>query len=525
MRASELNVVAGPAAGSSPALAAGDVRPAPVNPAPAYPRTIPVSSSEDLWEVLAAAPRRSVVVLSDDGPYRLGGRAWSSRSPAPLANPDLVIKAEPGVRPLIKFADEPGSSDHPLSSLLQFVGGHVTIEGLKFEVDAIAPEDRRLTAIRAEDTELLVRGCWFRRTSSRDGHNVAALSVRTVRPPAAAGDRPPAVLADSCHFDGGQIAILAQGPADLVLRDCTMGPGQPSVWFDNSQSTVPVLGELRLLHASIMAGSTPVFRCDGTQARVWVDDSVIGPAGREPATLVSVDNSRNLTWRGRSNLYAGIGVYLAHAEPDDGVEPTTDFAHWRETPTELRETGTVVSPSPIWDAADPADALLAETDNPTRPFLLSSKITSRSDIGARQGPFGSVLKNVRITSRTKQEESTVKPAIEPATEAIARRTPEPPESPDHNLAFDDQMPANPPRGRTPRRRPIPTNSSRCRLCPPPPSPNKRTPPHRPPAPRRALLIPPPINHPPPISLRRLEGLSKRHGPPIASNGRLRSTTT
>ena len=72
----------------------------PANPVPAYLRNIPVSSNEDLLEILATAPRRSVIVLSDDGPYRLGGRTWSSRSPAPLANPDLMIKAEPGVRPL-----------------------------------------------------------------------------------------------------------------------------------------------------------------------------------------------------------------------------------------------------------------------------------------------------------------------------------------------------------------------------------------------------------------------------------------
>ena len=174
--------MAGPAAaGSSPSLVAGDNRPAPASPAPAYPRNIPVSSNEDLLEVLATAPRRSVIVLSDDGPYRLGGRTWSSRSPAPLANPDLVIKAEPGVRPLIKFADDASATDHPLSSLLQFIGGHVTIEGLKFEMDAVLPEER-VTAIRTEDTELVVRGCSFRRTSSREGRNVAAIEVRTVHP-------------------------------------------------------------------------------------------------------------------------------------------------------------------------------------------------------------------------------------------------------------------------------------------------------------------------------------------------------
>ena len=154
-RVSEFNVVTGPVPTSSlPPSAASDGGPASAGSAPAYPRNIPVSSNEDLLEILTTAPRRSVIVLSDDGPYRVGGRTWAPRSLAPLANPDLVIKAEPGVRPLVKFADDAGSSDHPLASLLQFVGGHVTIEGLKFELDAVLPEDL-VTAIRTEDTELL----------------------------------------------------------------------------------------------------------------------------------------------------------------------------------------------------------------------------------------------------------------------------------------------------------------------------------------------------------------------------------
>ena len=66
----------------------------------------------------------------------------------------------------------------------------------------------------------------------------------------------------------------------------------------------------------------------------------------------------------------------------------------------------------VWDAADPGQALLAETDNPTRVFLLSSAITSRSDIGARQGPFGSVLKNARIAQRSRPDESLSKPPLE-----------------------------------------------------------------------------------------------------------------
>jgi eukaryotic-like serine/threonine-protein kinase len=415
----------------------------PEIPVPAYPRNIPVSSTnEDLLEVMASAPRRSVIVLSDDGPYLLGGRKWMSRSPAPLSHPDLVIKAEPGVRPLIKFADDSDTIDQPLLSLFHFNGGHVTIEGLKFELNAVLPEDL-VTAIRTEDTELTVRGCSFRRTNSQDGKNVAAIAVRTLRPPPAPGDRPPAVLADTCHFDGGQTGILAEGSVDIVVRDCTMGPGQPSIWFDNARSSVPVLGELRLLHTSIMAGSAPVFRFDGTQGRVWVDDSVVAPAGRSQATLVMVDNARNLAWRGRSNLYSRIGVYLAYSGNDDRQEPTVDFAHWSETPTELRETGTMVKSTSVWDAADPGQAVLAETENPTRVFLLNQAITSRSDIGAQRGPFGSDLKHARVARRPRPDDSVSNPALEVANEPDARQTLQAADTKDLKVAATEPMPVNP----------------------------------------------------------------------------------
>jgi serine/threonine protein kinase len=421
-------------------LDGGMSSPEPVAPVPAYPRNIPVSSTnEDLLEILATAPKRSVIVLSDDGPYLIGGRKWMSRVPAPLSNLDLLIKAEPGVRPLIKFTDDSSSSAMPLVSLLHFIGGRVTIEGLKFELDAVLPEDQ-VSAIRTEDTELTVRGCLFRRTKSREGRKVAAIQVRTLHPPVAAGDRPPAVLADACHFDGGQTGILAEGPVDIVLRDCTMGPGQPSIWFDNARASGPVFGELRLLHTSIMAARGPVFRFDGTQGRVWIDDSVVASSGQAQTTLVMVDNSRNLTWRGRSNLYSGIATYLAYSGKVDRQEPTVDFAAWSETPTELREAGTTQRAQSVWDAADPGQALVAETDNPSRVFLLNSAITSRSDIGASKGPFGSVLKNTRITRRSRPEETVATQPLESGAEQVARPKPEPTDPNDLKPAAVEPMP-------------------------------------------------------------------------------------
>jgi serine/threonine-protein kinase len=175
-----------------------------------------------------------------------------------------------------------------------------------------------------------------------------------------------------------------------------------------------------------MAGSEPVFRFDGTQTRVWVEDSVVAPAGRSPATLVMVDNARNLLWRGRSNLYSRIGVYLGISTRDDRQESISDFARWSETPTELRETGTALTANSVWETTDPGQALLAEADNPTGVFLMSAASTSRSDLGARQGPFGSDLKNARIAEkRSRPDESVVPPARSTVREQVGRQATEP----------------------------------------------------------------------------------------------------
>ncbi len=39
--------------------------------------------------------------------------------------------------------------------------------------------------------------------------------------------------------------------------------------------------------------------------------------------------------------------------------------------------------SSVWDAADPSAALAAETDNPTRVFLLNQVVAQGSDAGAQ----------------------------------------------------------------------------------------------------------------------------------------------
>ena len=235
---------------------------------PALPRNILVRPSDDLLSAIVTAPPRSIITLTEDGPYLLGGRSGGLRGSWALASRDLTIKPEAGVHPVLRFAADAQPGDLRLPALLPFSGGNVTIEGLAFELDREGPEER-VAAISAEDTVLTIRGCLFRQSAIRTGRNRAALRIRVQKTTSAGGDRSPAVFADSCHFDGGQVGIVAEGPADILLRDCTMGPGSPSIWLDNSRSTSPVPTEIHLRHSSLMAGGGPVFEIEARWPESW----------------------------------------------------------------------------------------------------------------------------------------------------------------------------------------------------------------------------------------------------------------
>ncbi len=364
--------------------AGGDPSP-PVEPPQFNPRTIPVSSNEDLLEILSQAPPRSVVVLADDGPYRIGGRAWSSRPTPPLANLDLTIKPEAGVRPMIRFASDAFLAERPSSTIFEFIGGRIVLDGLDFEVES-TDGNLALTAIKVDGAELTIRGCTFRRPSSQGAENVTALAIKAFEGRSWT-ERPPAVVVDASHFDGDQIGLRASGAVDVVLRDCTMGPGVPSFLLGDSARPTNSPVELRLMHSSILVGETEVFRIKGGPARVWADDCVIARSGARSGTLVAVPDERELIWRGRSNLYGGIGEFLRVGGADKGV----DFARWSDAAS-LRETGgRAVSASP-WAAAEPAVTLKKYRENPSRAFQLAA--AGGGQAGARQGPQGAIPRPV-----------------------------------------------------------------------------------------------------------------------------------
>ena len=130
------------------------------------PQTINVDSTEDLLAIILKSPRRATLVLTDEGPYRIrGGFNDADEARSRLTQRDLTIKAQPGVRPVVKFVP---ASTAAQGALLDFAGGKVVIEGIEFSLETSGGASiiKPTTAIRAEDTELTLRRCLFRRVHS-----------------------------------------------------------------------------------------------------------------------------------------------------------------------------------------------------------------------------------------------------------------------------------------------------------------------------------------------------------------------
>jgi serine/threonine-protein kinase len=393
-------------------------------PVSATPRVIEVGSDEDLAATIAQAPPGSTIVLADDGPYLLGNENRARPADATLSRGDLSIKAGDGVRPVLKLAAGTALAASERDGLLEFVGGRVTVEGLEFVLE---PGVGSIAAISAANTEMTIRRCLFRRsTQSGSDNGLAAIRLSVS---GGGEERPPAVLLDRCHLDGGQTGLHCTGPVGVTLRDCTLGSGDPAIWLVGGETGTAGANrqaELRLRHVSMLAGDRPVFRVEGIDPRIWVDDSVIADASDGEATLLATDRPDNLVWRGRSNLYSGIGLFLLPIDSLLGREPIRDPARWSETADEIRELGSTFTQTRIWEEPNPSRSLAQESQDPTWAFRISSAWATTSQAGVRSGPF------VTLPTAERKE--------------IARETPtdrRPPAPPSTLVARSESANANP----------------------------------------------------------------------------------
>ncbi len=403
-----------------------DPVPPPTRAEPIPPQPVAVGPADDLARILADAPPKATVLLVDRGPYEL-----RADRPIRLDRRDLTVRAEAGVRPVIQLAHNfaataalsrtATSPAAQTAATVDIRGGRVTFDGIDFVVDptgveadfsgdrpSAAPGARALAAIVAEDAELILRRCSFRRVGGAGSNPPASWKVAAIRfggTPRSASARGPtdaavaSLVVDASEFDGHQVGLLVSGPVDVSLRDVSFGPALldgASVWADNPDGGATP-AEFRLDHVSGLLGAGPMFRFQGTVPRVVARHSVFGPvphigsAELAPTpTLVAIDVADRLDWRGGDNLYARLGVYLRPgAGGGRSPLPIRTFAAWSDDPTTVRESTSDAYDGVVWERL-PITSLIPLAAESPRSFRLVLPRLVIHHPGARWGPSGSL---------------------------------------------------------------------------------------------------------------------------------------
>ncbi len=242
-----------------------------VPPDQAAPRDIIVRSTDDLGRLLAEAPPGSTLLLADDGSYDLRPGA------APLLPRDLTLRAGVGVQPVVRLARD-AEAVRLAPAVLDLRGGRLAVDGVEFRVDS-DDRDAPLAAVRAEGTELTLARCSFRRVGTKTGRGqTSGLHVRAgAEEPGARGAAE--VVVDSCHFDAGQFAIVADGPVDLTIRDATFGPAGIAAIATENRAPSGRPATIRVEHASVLLGAGPFLRATGVPPAIRLASAALAPAG------------------------------------------------------------------------------------------------------------------------------------------------------------------------------------------------------------------------------------------------------
>jgi serine/threonine protein kinase len=413
----------------SPALAPVTPQPLPTE-APATSETPPravaknvvdVRKGDDLARLLAESPPGSTLLLKDDGPYDI-------QPGAALLNPrDLTIygNTNTGLQPVIRLAPD-ASGSRTAAAILDLKGGRLKVVGVEFQVDS-DERDAPVAAIRTLDSDLTLLHCVARRVGTKPargqtaGLHIRETSVDTDWKGAAE------VVVDASHFEGGQYAILAEGPVDLTVRDATIGVARTASIASINKAAATQAATIRLNHTSILAGDGPVFRLVGISPRIQANDCVFAPPSEGIATLVSADAPATLDWRGRDNLYARIAIFLqADRASTATFNPIRSSDAWIDDPSSVREAGSTFTTARIWSDPAPSLALSSRMNNPSLAFRLLGPYASGGRIGARRGPFGAITPPLSLAMKDAGSDSA-KPLL--AESAVDRVIPSPPPEP------------------------------------------------------------------------------------------------
>lgn len=381
------------------------------------PKLFRITNDIELATALAQASSNSTLELVGDGPFEI-------RRAQPVLNRDLMLKAGPSSRPVLRLGRGPNRRNG--EPILHFIGGHLILEGLLFDLETSNREDTA-TALVAEDVDLEIRRCTFRRGPQwwNPGWGVAL----DLRSKLGAQLSPPSLI-QSSSFEGTLTAILGRGALDLRISDCLFGLNSSVVRLERGGLEQALPGKINLQRVSVLAGDGPIFRLAGMPPRIKVDNSVFGPSDDRPLTLVAADEPDRLNWSGRENLYARVGSFLQAASNDSTFSPIRRFNTWADD-SPLREVGSMTTETAVWADSRPTHLLIVEHE-PERAFRLAPMEQGSPEVGARQGPNEAIPAPTLVATR-KPTPPPVKPDeppdAEPKPTVIAEVGPPPPAEP------------------------------------------------------------------------------------------------
>jgi hypothetical protein len=382
---------------------------------------------DDLDAILAAAPSGTIVTLADDGPFTL--RTAPVDATKESVPRDLIVRAAGGTHPVLRMsAGRHGFDSNTQYALIHFSGGRLTLEGLEFVVPAPV-ESGEVVGLALENTDLTVRRCLFRQES--DGTSPARGFALRVRNPQTNDGRPPPIVVQDSHFGRDLVAVRASGPIDIQFRQCTLGPGNPSFWFENDPNSPPLPARLGLSRVSVLAGDAPIIRAIRCPLTVRAEDSIFAPPQDFTATLVETDLPDRLEWLGRSDLYARIKTYLQPILGASQGLSVDQFDRWVGDARTLREIDSRVTDAEVWANTDPLRMLAAR--NPSAAFQLNAALSQTAAPGASRGPWGPIPRSSQFLGALRTA----------ATPPISLKATTPPELPSTKGSDVQPMPVAP----------------------------------------------------------------------------------
>lgn len=184
-------------------------------------------------------------------------------------------------RPTIRLKYNPSDVvKNPVWAALTVQNGQVSIEGIRFSIDAAGTETV-MAALAYRDGILRVKNCEFvqeRLPIDSEQRHTSSVRVEASRP-ASAGR--PNVGLESCFFRGGQEAVLLTRGAAVAANNCAFGPHAALFCF-RGPNVRERETEIGLSHCSaLLRGDQAAFHLDaGASCRLAVNHCLIScPAG------------------------------------------------------------------------------------------------------------------------------------------------------------------------------------------------------------------------------------------------------